>query len=202
MNGFLQTTAVEVLLACVFLVSDQGRIHAGIFGGSTKYSLEVSYARLPIDDGGVERWLKGRTGIHNVNISRHSNSLNITFEASKHLKAAILFELVGECDHLGYQGRSWFKGSLFDPAQRGTRFQTFWVEYSKLREDDRTMADWLKSHQGVSKTQVWREGRVVVFEFENGDPRESAILGEILKQCEQSGYQGRAGFVDAFGRHR
>ena len=157
-------TAETTLIACLLLV--EGRSHAGILGSSINYSLEVSYATLPADDSGVERWLKGHTGIHNVNISRQPKSLEIKFEARRSLRAAILFELVKQCDSLGYQRRSWFRGNLFDPAQRGTRFQTFWVEYSKLPEDDRTMADWLKSHNGVSKIQVWREGKVVVFEFE------------------------------------
>jgi len=97
MKSFPRITGLEVLMACLFLVSNEGRSHAGTFGRSMNYSLEVSYARLPADDGGVERWLKGRTGIHNVNISRHPNSLNIKFEASKPLRATILFELVKEC---------------------------------------------------------------------------------------------------------
>ena len=189
------------LLAGLLLLATGRTVTAGLFSRPVAYSLDIAYSRLPARDIGIENWLDAHITIHKIKITRQSNHLNIRFETSRSLGIAILQEVVAECDELGYQGRSGFNGKLFDAKQQGSRFSTLWVSFTHLPADDRAVTTWLKAQPGAGKVVVRREAGMVVFEFENSDPPDPALNGEILRQCEQNGYQGRQGFVHAFGRY-
>lgn len=189
------------LIGCLWLMAMGQPAVAGLFSRPVAYSLDIAYSRFPARDVVLENWLDAHRSIRRIKVTRQSNHLNIRFETTRSLGIAILQEVVAECDELGYQGRSGFNGKLFDAKQQGSRFTTFWVSFNRLPADDRAVTAWLKAQPGAGKVVVRRETGLVVFEFENSDPPDPALNGEILRQCEQNGYQGRLGFMHAFGRY-
>ena len=166
------------------------------------YSLEVTYATLPPDDDALGRSLRGHDGWRDGTVTRSGNLITVQFSSDQPPSPATLREVLGECDRLGYGGRAHYRGGFFDRSQRGTSWQTFWVEYADLPANDEAVTKWLAGQPGVSRPTVWREGKVMAFEFELASPPPPTILADIMKKCEEGGYQGRVGYVSAFGRYR
>ena len=166
------------------------------------YSLDATYAALPPDDEALGRWVRGHDGWHDATVARAGNSVSVRFAADRPPSPAALREVLGECDRLGYGGRTHYGGTYSDRSQRGTGWQTLWVEYAELPAEDGAIAGWLGGQAGVRQPAVRREGQVVVFEFELSSPPPATLLADISRQCGQLGYRGEAGTISAFGRYK
>jgi hypothetical protein len=133
-------------------------------------------------------------------VARAGNRITVRFTADLPPSPTALRELLGECDRLGYSGRTRYQGTFSDRSQRGTNWQTLWAEYADLPADDGAIVAWLGGQAAVRQPAVRREGKVVVFEFELGSPPPPTILADIIRQCGQVGYREEAGIISAFGR--
>ena len=105
--------------ACLLCLLLPAPIQAGVLTGPPEYSLEAKFEKLPADDGMLKKWLGGRKDFHKVKIDRRAGTLNVQFHGPKAPGSDLIFDLLHGCDTLGYGERAWFRGTLFDPAQRG-----------------------------------------------------------------------------------
>jgi hypothetical protein len=165
------------------------------------YSLDATYTTLPPDDGALGEWLRGRDGWRDASVARAGNRVTVRFAGVGPPSPVAHWDVLAECDRLGYACRTNYLGTFSDRSQRGTSLQTLWAEYAELPADDGAMAVWLGGQPGVRQPAVRREGKVVVFEFEADSPPPT-ILADITRQCGQLGYRGQAGTISAFGRYK
>jgi hypothetical protein len=134
------------------------------------YLLDVTYTNLPPNDEAIGKWLKNHSGWRNVNVARNGNKISFKFGTEQGPKPTTFRDLMSECERLGYQSRSAYSGTLVDRSQRGTNWQTFYVEYTTLPGDDQDIAAWLTAQSTVSDPTVSRDGEVVSFKFELTSP--------------------------------
>ena len=82
--------------------------------------------------------------------------------------------------------------ALLDQAYKRTSYSnyTLRVEYQKLPGDDESIKTWLSQQPGFRSTTVSREGNKVLFDI-TFTPLPPDILGKLMKQCEDNGYQVR-----------
>jgi hypothetical protein len=165
------------------------------------YSLDLTYTHLPRDDRAITRWIKEQAGWRDVKVSRYGNKVALQFAVDRAPRPTALHEIMNECKRLGYEGRTIYRGTLTDRAQPGTSWHTFWVEFKELPGDDGAVSAWLAARPKVSQTTVSRDGKTVAFEFLLASPPPPDLLGEIVKKCEEVGYEGRQGYIHAFGRY-
>jgi hypothetical protein len=166
------------------------------------YSLDSIYATLPSDDEALGRWLRGHDGWRDATVTRGASEFQVRFGSDQPPSPAAIREVLAECERLGYTGRTHYRGTFSDRSQRGTNWQTLWVEYADLPADDGAITAWLGDQSDVGQPAVRREGKVVVFEFEIGSPPRPTLLADLVRQCGQLGYRGEAGTISAFGRYK
>jgi len=73
------------------------------------YTMRVEYDGMPDEDGPLEQWLRGQSGVGNVEIRRNGKVLTIMHERAAHEQP---LDVLAECERLGYTGRGSFEGRV------------------------------------------------------------------------------------------
>lgn len=162
-------------------------------------TLEVVCSAFPAKDDGLSASLQSMPGVQNAQVSRGDHRVYVQFSAPS-VSRSMVQQVLAECERQGYAGPLHYKGEIFDRRQRGTFWNTFWMEYTDLPKDDNALLKWLAAQPGVSQPTVRREHSAVHMQFLLATPSPPYIYLNILKEAQTLGYEGEAGYVHAFGR--